>query len=228
MHFNNNDTGDEVDHTQIYNWFDYNIFTPGNEIYYRKQDTLSTVTIGTTSPHWLTGSGGLNNTFPSEWGSNNISGDPSFTNPSAGDFSISSGSSPAVDAARWLTEVNDSGGGSGTDMVVDDATFFYDGWGIVGETGDTIYVDNPSSADFEAVISSISGNTITLTASKTWDDNADVYWCPAGVCYSGSTPEIGAKEYTPTSGTEGKINVNTSGTGKINVNTSGTGKMSRP
>jgi hypothetical protein len=170
-------------------WWDYNIFTPGNTIHYQKVSTSEVVTIGAA------GLTTLSTTFSDEWGTNNISGTPTFVNAGADNFNLASGSI-GIDSARYLTLVNDSGGGSGTSMVVDDATWFYDGWGIAGETADTIYVDNPTSADFEVQISSITGNTIELESEQTWEDNAEVYHCPDGVCFNGSAPDIGALEYT--------------------------------
>ena len=192
-------TEKEVDNRTDYghpvNYFINNMWTSNADTFYFKNTntTYKCLEIG--------GSGDCSNgyvetLYPTEWDSSNFYGNPTFTDAGSNNFTLQSGSI-GIDAATYLTQVNDSGGGSGTNMVVDDSRYFYDGWGIVGETGDTIYVNNSSSADFTAVISSInySTHTIILTESKTWDDNAEVYHCPSGVCFSGSAPDIGAFEY---------------------------------
>jgi len=136
----------------------------------------------------------------SSW-SNNEDGDPLFADAGSADFSLSSSSSPAYDKGTYLTEVNDAGGGSGTSMVVDDATFFYGAdWGVPGggESGDYIKVDNPTSADFVVQITgaNYATDTLTLASSQTWEDNADVYWCPLrnATCFYDSAPDAGAEE----------------------------------
>lgn len=87
-------------------------------------------------------------------------------------------------------------------MVVDDAYYFYttgSPWNTPGTSmsDDTIYVDNPSSADFITTITAINygTNTLTLASSQTWDDNADVYHCPDATCFYSSAPDIGAVEF---------------------------------
>jgi len=149
-----------------------------------KQDSKNTATCNAMIPAW----------------SNNVDANPSFTNPAEKKFSLKNGS-PAIDKSGRLTQVNDSGGGSGTSMVVDDATFFYGAdWSIPGggESGDFIYVDNQSSPDFIAQLSGVNylTDTLRLTSSQKWDDNADVYWCPLrnASCFNGFAPDIGAIE----------------------------------
>lgn len=132
---------------------------------------------------------------------NNLASNPNMTDYINDSFTLQTGS-PAIDAARYLTLVNDSSGGSGTSLVVDDAKFFFseETWDIPDSgdniQSDTIYVDNPSSADFSVLLTTIDydNSTMTLSSSKTWDDNAEVYLCPDGVCFSGSAPDMGAYE----------------------------------
>jgi len=128
-----------------------------------------------------------------EW-HDNIQSNPRFTNASSDDFTLQS-TSPAIDAATYLTLTNGTGSSS-TTLIVDDAGYFYDGWSITGETADTIYVN--ATTPFSVQISSInySTNTITLSSAQTWEDNVEVYHCPNGVCFSGSAPDIGANEHT--------------------------------
>ena len=132
--------------------------------------------------------------------SGNVDADPLFTDAPGADYTVASGST-MINGATWLTQVNDTEGGSGTLLVVDDARYFYttgSPWNTPGTTmqNDTIYVDNPSSADFTTTITEINygTNTLTLAASKNWQDDASVYHCPDGVCFSGVAPDIGAYE----------------------------------
>ena len=72
-------------------------------------------------------------------------------------------------------------------MVVDDAGYFCDGFGIV--EGDYIQLEGQS------VVSRITGinygtNTITLETSLTWNDNQGVT-----LPYNGTAPDKGAHEY---------------------------------
>jgi len=135
--------------------------------------------------------------FSTEFPSGNVSSDPQYVNATLRDFRILS-SSPMRNAGTWLTQANgDAPGGSSTSLTVDDASYFYDGWGISGETPDTIRIintdDDPAAVTVQ--ISSISGNVITLSSAQDWDDNAYIYHCPDGICFNGSAPDIGAFEY---------------------------------
>ena len=168
------------------NYFINNMFSSGADNFYFKNTISSTKTLTQ-----------VKSTFPTEFDSSNFEGDPKFIDAANADFTLQS-TSDAIDAGTWLTQVNDSEGGSGTSMVVDDSRYFYDGWGIPGETADYIWVDNPSSADFLVQISSIDydTHTITLAGSKTWDDNAYVYLAYSStVGIMGAGVDIGAYEY---------------------------------
>jgi hypothetical protein len=148
------------------------------------QDSKNTDTLNAKIPAW----------------SGNFDADPNFENAAAQNFTLKT-DSPAIDRTGPLTQVNNVGGGSGTSMVVDDASFFYAAdWSIPGsdESGDFIYVDNHSSPDFIVQISGVnySKDTLTLKMNRTWDDNAFVYWCPLRnpTCFYDSKPDIGAIE----------------------------------
>ena len=131
----------------------------------------------------------------------NISLDPKMVDPGAAtpDFTLQQGS-PAIDAGRYLTKVNNANG-TGTSFVVDDAGFFFseETWDMPDTTGvlnsDTIYVK--ALTPFTVKITGVNYSTKTLTwvGDQTWEDNAEIYLCPDGVCFSGSAPDIGANEY---------------------------------
>jgi len=109
-------------------------------------------------------------------------------------------SSDLINNATYLTLTNDPGGGSGTTMPVEDAKYFFPGWSIPGATADTIYVNNPgATADFSVTITdrdvTSTPNTLTLSESKTWEDDAEVYWCPDGECPADKIWDIGAFQY---------------------------------
>jgi len=115
-----------------------------------------------------------------------IEGNPDVVSLSTPDYNLK-GDSPAIDAGGWLTTEDDGRTSSGTTLYVEDALWFYDGWNITGEVGDTIKAENGDSA----VISSInySTNTITLGSSITHVDGQGI-----GFDYEGDKPDIGAYE----------------------------------
>ncbi len=87
--------------------------------------------------HW--GSSGISlvdaqNTKPAFY-VNNLEQDPQFVDEVNHVFTLQS-TSPMIDAGRFLTTT--VGSGSGATLVVDDAGYFYDGFGIDGEAGDEI------------------------------------------------------------------------------------------
>jgi len=115
---------------------------------------------------------------------NSITTDPKFTNISTNDFTLQS-SSPAIDAGDFLTRTTSSG--SGTTIVVSDARYFNDGYGIAGVSGDEIKVGNNSVA---VTAVDYNSNTITVDRNISWNNNEGVSYA-----YSGNKPDIGAYEY---------------------------------
>lgn len=108
--------------------------------------------------------------------------DPLFVDPSSPNRNFHlQNSSPAIDAGTNLVWVT-SAVNSGTSFDVNDGQRLNDGWGIA--EGDIITVGGTSTR-----ISSISGNTVTVTNSVTWTNTMPVYW---GV---DTTPDIGAYPY---------------------------------
>lgn len=122
-----------------------------------------------------------------------VSRDPLFANVSAYDFSLQSGS-PARNAGTYLTTVASSDSGSGTSLIVNDAGFFQDSYGIPGVNADCIAV---TTATNQVCITAVNYQTNTLTlASSTPRSAGDPVWL-----YSDSTgrqvlfgqaPNIGA------------------------------------
>lgn len=94
-------------------------------------------------------------------------------------------SSSARNAGKAITTVTSSTG-SGSSFNVVDANFFIDGFGIA--EGDIIKVGSNNPVR----ISSISGNTIIVDRSISWNSGDGVYWRNQD-----SQPDIGAFEYNP-------------------------------
>jgi len=91
-----------------------------------------------------------------------------------------------IDAGTFLTKT--VGAGSGTIMQVNDSGYFYDGYGIPGEAGDLIQLENGGTARIIDI--NYATNTLTLDRSLTWNNEQGV-----SLPYSGSKPDIGAYEY---------------------------------
>jgi len=132
---------------------------------------------------------------PSQWLSSNIESDPLFANETAQgsgkDFRLQVGS-PAINAGVHLTTTTNSGTSS-TNLIVTDASYFMDGWGIV--TADSIAIGSGNLSTAAKVgISAInySTNTITLNAAKTWAI-ADKVWYWRYDRVGTTAPHMGAK-----------------------------------
>ncbi|MBL3527184.1 MAG: cadherin-like domain-containing protein, partial [gamma proteobacterium endosymbiont of Lamellibrachia anaximandri] len=81
------------------------------------------------------------------------------------------------------------GSGSGTTLVVDDAGYFYDGFGIDGEAGDEIQLQG-SSETARIVEINYASHTITLDHALSWNAGQGV-----ALKYNGSAPDMGAFEH---------------------------------
>ncbi|MFC2036980.1 nitrous oxide reductase family maturation protein NosD [Chloroflexota bacterium] len=92
--------------------------------------------------------------------------------------------SPAIDAGGPLTRVE--GSGSGNQVQVEDAGYFYDGYGVT--LGDLIQIGKNHPVRITAI--DYDGNVITVGRSVTWADGAGV-----GLRYDGKAPDIGAFEH---------------------------------
>jgi len=110
---------------------------------------------------------------------NNIEADPLFTNPDNGDFTLQPGS-PAIDAGDWLTHTN--GSGTGTQITVEDAGYFCDGFGFVD--GDLIKVG--SNPVVRIININYDTNIIITDNPISWNDAE-----PVSLPYQGNRPNIG-------------------------------------
>ncbi len=119
--------------------------------------------------------------------SNNIEAEPQFVDAINYDFHLKE-TSPMIDAGTFLTKTSNSG--AGTSMSVDDAGYFYDGFGISGEAGDVIQLEGQSQ---KAVITSIDyiNNILTLDTALTWTVDTGI-----GLEYNSNKPDMGAFEYS--------------------------------
>ena len=114
--------------------------------------------------------------------------DPGFTDAQNHEFTLDA-SSELIDRGTFLTRA--VGSGSGTLLTVQDARYFYDGFGIEEELGDFIQLEGQVETarvvgiDYEA-------NTLTLDGSLTWSDAQGV-----ALAYQGDVPDIGAFETGP-------------------------------
>jgi hypothetical protein len=128
--------------------------------------------------------------YPSKF-TNNLETDPLFVNESGYDFHLQS-NSPLINAGADLT--NTVGSGSGTQVVVDDAKYFSDGFGVVDS--DWIKIENQIPVQIISI--DYSTNTIVLASSVTWNngDGVNLYKDSSGnVVLVGNNPDIGAFEY---------------------------------
>jgi len=116
-----------------------------------------------------------------------LTGDPKFTTPGS-DFTLQS-NSPAIDAGAWLTTINQASGSAQTITLDDYPYMFYDGFGISGETGDTIKTENGQTGVIQSI--NYGAKTITLTSAIQIVDNEGI-----GLDYSGIKSDIGAEEYS--------------------------------
>lgn len=118
--------------------------------------------------------------------SRSVNSNPLFLDPANADFRLQS-NSPCIDTGGFLTQTTSSG--SGKTLVVEDARFFTDGFGIPGVSGDRIQLEGQTTT---AVVTNVNytTNTLTLDTSLTWTKGQGVAYA-----YHGSRPDIGAYEY---------------------------------
>ncbi len=116
------------------------------------------------------------------------------------DYHLQSGS-PAIGAGTYLTTVASSDSGSGTSLVVNDASYFQDGYGLSNANsivnGDCVAVGTVSN---HVCITSVnySTNTLTLTSSIIRSAGQGVYLFSKsdGVqVLTGTAPDMGAYPY---------------------------------
>jgi len=118
--------------------------------------------------------------------SGNVQHDPLYVDADAPNFHLQSTSS-LIDAASHLTTVV-SPAGNGSQITVEDAGYFYDGFGIDGEQGDLIRLGNGQIARIIDV--DYAGAVVTVDRQVTWDTGE-----PINLYFEGTAPDIGAYEY---------------------------------
>ncbi|MFA5061061.1 MAG: hypothetical protein WC494_01975 [Candidatus Pacearchaeota archaeon] len=114
----------------------------------------------------------------------NIETIPQFIDEINHNFNLQS-TSPMIDAGDFLTKTTSAG--SGTIMQVEDVKYFYDGFGISGEVGDVIRLENGGIAKVTDV--NYETNRLTLNTSLSWDSGQRV-----SLFYYGNAPDIGSYE----------------------------------
>lgn len=125
-----------------------------------------------------------------------IIADPLLNSPASDDFTPTP-KSPAVDAGAWLTTITSSSG-FGTSFRVDDGSYFYDGYDIPGESGEIIKTQSGQIA----TIVEVSGNLITVNKPIRWTVGEGL-----ALNYTGTSPDIGAKEYKTSFSLNPPINI---------------------
>jgi hypothetical protein len=160
--------------------------------------TCSTFTYG-HSLAWCTSSG-CNTIYSHTYGSGvwtndagNLISDPLFASYSTNNFSLTPGS-PALNTGTALTTVASGDSGSGTSLIVNDASYLQDGWGITGVNADCISVTRVSNHVCVTAVN-YQTNTLTLAASITRSagDRLWLYSDSTGrPVLIGSAPNIGA------------------------------------
>jgi len=144
--------------------------------------------------------------------SNNIDADPNFVSTSNKNFHLKA-NSPCINAGAFLTETTASG--SGTQITVDDAGYFTDGYGLI--EGDIIQLEG-QTLTARIIHINYNNNVITVNKSLNWYSSQGV-----SLVYNGSAPDIGPYEYQgSTSPLSAEINaLPTSGHAPLSVNFTG-------
>jgi hypothetical protein len=111
--------------------------------------------------------------------------DPGFIDLANKDFHLAP-DSPCIDAGDFLTRT--TGGGSGTQIPVENSIYFFDGNGIV--EADSIQLEGQSQK-LKIVNIDDENGIITVNQNVSWDPGTGV-----SLAYNGTAPDIGAYEYS--------------------------------
>jgi Right handed beta helix region len=113
---------------------------------------------------------------------------PFFEESSRRNFNLLPKSS-LIDAGTWMTVIKSPTNKSQSTFTVDDAAYFFDGWGIENEVGDLIKTANGKFAQIKKI--DYESNTINV------DPPIDIFQNEGlALYYGGSSPDIGAYEFS--------------------------------
>ncbi|WP_369434319.1 right-handed parallel beta-helix repeat-containing protein [Psychromonas sp. MME1] len=113
--------------------------------------------------------------------------DPLFVDQQENDYRLQA-SSPMIDSGAFLTTII-SPTGSGNQLQLADVKYFYDGFSIPGEVGDSIQIQGQSET---AIIVKIDyeKQAIILNKAMSWNQGDGI-----ALQYNGSSPNLGAIQY---------------------------------
>lgn len=117
--------------------------------------------------------------------SQNINVSPQFVDAAIYNHAPAPGS-PLINSGDFLTTA--VGTGEGHIIPVEDAAYFYDGFGIQGEQGDLIAIGSPDQIA-RIIKVDLDKNQLILDRTVQWDNGA-----PVSFPWSGSAPDIGVYE----------------------------------
>jgi hypothetical protein len=113
---------------------------------------------------------------------------PLFVDESTRDLRLTA-ASPMVDAAAFVTRA--AAAGSGTQLRVTDAGYFFDGFGVSGQEGDEVQLDSETSQTARIVAIDYVNNLLTLKTPLSWSAGQAIH-----LAYTGRRPDMGARELT--------------------------------
>ena len=116
---------------------------------------------------------------------NTLEADPLFINAQNSDFHLQE-TSPMIDAGAFLSQT--TAAGSGTNLPVLDAFSFYDGYGIAGEQGDVVQLENQTETARILSVNYTNG-LLTLDRPLNWSAGQKV-----SLAFHGLAPDVGAFE----------------------------------
>ena len=173
-------------HDEKTNLFRSNVFfgrKPGDLLFHftsNKENTWHTLeSARKRAPEMLTG---------------NFEFDPRFTDLAKGDFTLKP-DSPAVDRGEPLTRTWKEG--SGREVQVEDARYFFDGFGIEGEQGDLVRIGDKEA---RVVFADIEQHTLVLDRPLKWRKGE-----PVNLAFTGKAPDLGCFERGLSTGPAAKL-----------------------
>ncbi|MFT6985891.1 MAG: hypothetical protein ACJAT7_001711 [Psychromonas sp.] len=113
--------------------------------------------------------------------------DPLFADQSNNDYRLQA-MSPMIDKGAFLSSVI-SPSGSGNQLQLADVKYFYDGFAIPGEVGDTVQIEGHNETASIVKID-YAKQAIILNKPLSWQQGDGI-----ALSYNGSSPDLGALEY---------------------------------